>query len=92
MPNATELIILLFIILLLFGGKQLPQLARSLGTATREFKNATKEANLNSKAKTKEDEEKEAILEAAHKLGIETKGRSIEDIAQDILSKKAKSE
>ena len=30
-------------------------------------------------------EERDAILEAARKLGIETEGRSIEDIAQDIV-------
>jgi sec-independent protein translocase protein TatA len=91
-PNTTELIIISFIILLLFGGKQLPELAKSLGTAAREFKNATKNDDLKSKAQTKEVEEREAILEAAHKLGIETQGRSIEDIAKDIVSKTEKSE
>lgn len=33
----TELIILLVIILLLFGGSKLPKLARSLGEAKKEF-------------------------------------------------------
>lgn len=32
-----ELLIVLVIVLLLFGGAKLPQLARSLGTAKREF-------------------------------------------------------
>ena len=36
--GATELLILLFIILLLFGAKRIPQLARSLGSGTREFR------------------------------------------------------
>lgn len=36
--GATELLILLVIILLLFGAKRIPQLARSLGTGTREFR------------------------------------------------------
>jgi sec-independent protein translocase protein TatA len=35
--GGTELLILLIIILLLFGAKRIPQLARSLGTGTREF-------------------------------------------------------
>ena len=34
----TELIIVLLIVLLLFGGAKLPKLARSLGEASREFK------------------------------------------------------
>jgi sec-independent protein translocase protein TatA len=35
--GATELIILLSIILLLFGAKRIPELARSLGRGKREF-------------------------------------------------------
>lgn len=34
----TELLVVLAIILLLFGAKKLPDLARSLGKSTREFK------------------------------------------------------
>jgi sec-independent protein translocase protein TatA len=37
--GAPELIIVLLIILLVFGGAKLPKLARSLGEAQREFKN-----------------------------------------------------
>lgn len=36
--GAPELLILLVIVLLLFGGAKLPKLARSLGDAQREFK------------------------------------------------------
>lgn len=36
--GATELLIVLGIILLLFGASRLPALARSLGKSTREFK------------------------------------------------------
>ena len=35
--GAPELIIVLLVILLLFGGAKLPQLARSLGQAKKEF-------------------------------------------------------
>ena len=86
-PNTTELIVIMFIILLLFGGKQLPELARSLGNAAREFREASTHPDkyVDKKTKTKEEEERDAILEAARKLGIETEGRSIEDIAKDIV-------
>lgn len=39
----TELIIILAIVLLLFGGKKLPALARSLGKSSREFKKGVAE-------------------------------------------------
>ncbi|MCK5319542.1 MAG: twin-arginine translocase TatA/TatE family subunit [Anaerolineales bacterium] len=87
LPGGTELIVIFFIVLLLFGGKKLPELARSMGSAVREYSTAAKEPAkyVESKTKTKEDEDREAILEAARKLGIETEGRSIQEIAEDIV-------
>ncbi len=51
----TELIIALVVILLLFGAKRIPELARGLGSGVREFKAGTKEGQLEDKKK----EEKE---------------------------------
>jgi len=39
-----EILLIFFVILLLFGAKRLPELARSLGLAKKEFSKATKEA------------------------------------------------
>jgi sec-independent protein translocase protein TatA len=39
----AELIIILLIVLLVFGGTKLPKLARSLGQAQKEFKEGLKE-------------------------------------------------
>ncbi len=52
MPNigGLELVILLFVILLLFGGARLPKLARSIGQASKEFKQGVSEG-------AKDDEE-----------------------------------
>jgi sec-independent protein translocase protein TatA len=41
----TELIIVLVIVLVLFGGAKLPKLAKSLGEAQREFKKGTDEGS-----------------------------------------------
>lgn len=38
MPGPPELLILLVVVLVLFGGSKLPKLARSLGEAQHEFK------------------------------------------------------
>jgi sec-independent protein translocase protein TatA len=43
MPGGTELIIILFIVLLLFGARRLPDLAGSIGRSVREFRKATVE-------------------------------------------------
>jgi sec-independent protein translocase protein TatA len=41
--GATELIVILVILLLLFGGAKLPALAKGLGQSIKEFKNAAKD-------------------------------------------------
>lgn len=42
-PSFSEIILVLFLVLLLFGSKRLPDLARGLGKGIREFKDATGE-------------------------------------------------
>ena len=41
--GGPELVLILLIVLLLFGGAKLPQLAKGLGQAIREFKKASSE-------------------------------------------------
>lgn len=41
----TELIIVLLIVLLIFGGTKLPKLARSMGQASKEFKQGLSEGH-----------------------------------------------
>jgi len=45
MPSGGELLVILAIVLILFGAKRLPELARSLGQAKKEFQKATKDAS-----------------------------------------------
>jgi sec-independent protein translocase protein TatA len=45
MPGGPELIIILVVVLVLFGGSQLPKLAKNLGKAQKEFKDGMAEAN-----------------------------------------------
>ena len=42
-PSPSELIIVLVIVLIVFGGAKLPKLARSLGQAQKEFKSGLTE-------------------------------------------------
>lgn len=42
-PSGPELVIVVLVVLLFFGAKRIPELARGLGKGIREFKDATKE-------------------------------------------------
>ena len=41
--GVTEILIILAIVLLLFGGKKIPELMKGLGSGLKEFKNASKD-------------------------------------------------
>jgi sec-independent protein translocase protein TatA len=43
--GVPELLIILVVVLVIFGGTQLPKLARGLGTAQREFKKGLEEGD-----------------------------------------------
>ena len=57
--GAPELLIILVVVLVLFGGKKLPDLARSLGSAKREFQEGVND-KADDKADAKADEDKKA--------------------------------
>ena len=54
-----ELLIILLVVLLLFGAKKLPELARGLGKGIREFKDATKHVENEFRELERGDEEDE---------------------------------
>lgn len=43
MPGGWEMMIIILVVLLLFGAKRIPELAKGLGRGIREFKDATRE-------------------------------------------------
>ncbi len=45
MPGATEMMVLAFVILLLFGGAKLPTLMRNIGRSANEFKRGMNESD-----------------------------------------------
>lgn len=53
--GTQELLIILVIVLLLFGAKKLPELARGLGKSMQEFKKATREVEDNFKEAMNDD-------------------------------------
>lgn len=59
--GTTELIIIMFIILLIFGAKKLPELAQGLGKGIREFKKASNEIQEELKIDTEPEPPKQKI-------------------------------
>ena len=53
--GGPELIVILIIMLLMFGGSKLPALAKGLGQSIKEFKKAAKEGDDDSKDEKKAD-------------------------------------
>ena len=53
-PGPWQIILIVLVILLLFGGRKIPELMKGIGQGMREFKKATKDEN-----KPEEEEQKE---------------------------------
>ncbi len=60
-----EILVILFIVLLLFGAKKLPELARGLGQGMREFKRATNEIQDEIKSATNLDEPPKKVTDSS---------------------------
>lgn len=76
--GGTELIIALVIILLLFGAKRIPELARGLGSGVKEFKAGTREGQLEEK-KNEEKAAEEKAEEEQTASAEEKAGTRVED-------------
>jgi len=57
-PGPTEIIVILLVVVLLFGGRKIPELMKGLGQGLKEFKKATKDDD---KTKAGEEHEKNEI-------------------------------
>jgi sec-independent protein translocase protein TatA len=64
--GATEMIVILIIVLLLFGGAKLPSLAKGLGQSIKEFKKASKGEDEEPAAKTAVTPESPKKTEPTH--------------------------
>ncbi|WP_166921418.1 Sec-independent protein translocase subunit TatA/TatB [Flavobacterium poyangense] len=54
----TEILVIVGIVILLFGGKKIPELMKGLGSGIKEFKNAAKDDQSAPAAKKEEEETK----------------------------------
>lgn len=93
--GTTEIILIVLAVIVLFGASKIPELARSVGKATGEFKKAKRETELELKdveASIKESPEDKTsrIRKMAADLGIATEGKSDEQLLDEIQKKMKK--
>ena len=77
--GGTELIIALVIILLLFGAKRIPELAKGLGSGVREFRKGTREDY----EKSDQEKKDEALLAGEDKSETRPENVSTEDASTE---------
>jgi sec-independent protein translocase protein TatA len=94
MFSPEDLLLILVVAMLLFGSSKIPELARSLGKATGEFKKGQRETELELKDFEKsvkesksQDEKSSKIKQMASDLGIATEGKSDEQLLDEIQKK-----
>ncbi len=94
MIGTTEIILIVLVVIILFGASKIPELAKSLGKATGEFKKAQRESELELKdvekslKESKSPEEKSSkIKQMARDLGIAIEGKSDEQLLDEIQKK-----
>lgn len=73
-----ELLIILFVILLLFGSKKLPELAKGMGKALGEFKRTQRESEF----KIKEEPKDAEVIEKKEEIKTESKEETKEETVQ----------
>jgi sec-independent protein translocase protein TatA len=89
--QGLEWIILLVVIVVVFafGGKKIPELARSLGRAKGEFERGKRDIQKEIAEEEHSDtkSENEDVVKAAKNLGIETEGKTDEELKAEIKKK-----
>ncbi len=89
-PLEWVVIAVIGVVFLMFGPKKIPELARSLGQARKEFaRGSTESPNIPTEPNlgvfpASED----ALIQVARKLGISTEGKTSEEISSEIVSRK----
>jgi sec-independent protein translocase protein TatA len=81
----------ILVVVFLWGPQKLPELARSIGLAKKEFEKAAKEvATPTGSTSPTTESATDPLIVAAKSLGIGTEGKTKEQIAKEIADKSTK--
>ena len=84
------IIVAILLVIFLWGPQKLPELAKSIGLAKKEFDKAAKEISNPVVTSAPSDSTADPLVVAARSLGISTEGKTKEQIAKEIAEKNPK--
>jgi len=79
----------ILLVVFLWGPQKLPELARSIGLAKKEFDKAAKEVSSPTGSVSTAESPPDQLIVAAKSLGISTEGKTKEQIAKEIAERTA---
>ncbi len=89
------IVLIVLALVLIFGAKKIPELARSLGRAKMEFEKGKMEIEKELKelketpTTTQKSEVDEKLVKIAKELGIETEGKTEKELKEEVAKKLA---
>lgn len=90
--NWEVIILLILILLILFGSRKIPEVARSLGEAVREFRKAMSETEqiqqqIRAPAQTQQSFQEDPLIDLARRKGINIEGKTRVQIVEELAKK-----
>jgi len=89
-------VVVILVVIFLWGPQKLPEMARSIGLAKREFEKASREltspstyVSASTSAPSPTQSTADPLIVAAKSLGITTEGKTKEEIAKEIAAHSA---
>ena len=84
-PLNLLLVLGVVVVLLIWGPQKIPELARSLGRARREFDDASRGFVRQANDTTPSAPATDSLVETARRLGIDTQGKTRQEISDEIV-------
>lgn len=89
-PFQILLILGVVAVILIWGPSKIPELAKSIGRARKEFDDASKGIITQVSSPSSSSPSPDSLVDTAHKLGINTEGKTRQEISDEIVRRAQK--
>ncbi|OLD78825.1 hypothetical protein AUF62_01630 [archaeon 13_1_20CM_52_20] len=89
-PLNLLLVLGVVVVLLIWGPQKIPELARGLGRARKEFDDASRGFLQHATESASPAPAVDSLVDTAHKLGIDTQGKTRQEISDEIVRRAQK--